>query len=73
MTIALSLLVLTTLALAAGAVFLWRREGYRRQAALMLVLALVLAANVAIWTVPVRSGASLAQGAPGPETAKAPQ
>lgn len=48
----LSLLVLTTLALIAGAAFLWRRGQSRKQALLMLVLAAVIAGNVAIWTVP---------------------
>lgn len=60
MNAALSLLVLTTLALVLGAVFLWRRGGSRKQVLLMLVLAAVLAANVAIWTLPGASGESLA-------------
>ncbi|MBT0669635.1 hypothetical protein HT136_14805 [Novosphingobium profundi] len=60
----LSLLVLTAIALVVGAVVLWRRAGYRKQAVLMLVLAAVMAANVTILTVPTRSGETLAAGAP---------
>jgi hypothetical protein len=52
MAAALSMMMLTVLALVAGAVWQWRRGGSRKQVALMLVLAAVLAANVAIWTVP---------------------
>jgi len=51
----LSLLVLAGLALVAGAVVLWRR-GVRRQAVLMVVLAIIAAINVAIWTVPDSQG-----------------
>lgn len=57
---ALSLLVLTVVALVAGAAFLWRRGGGRKQIVLMLVLAVVLAINVAIWTLPNAGGQSLA-------------
>lgn len=56
----LSLLVLTVVALIAGAAFLWRRGGARKQIVLMLVLAAVLAINVAIWTLPTSGGQSLA-------------
>lgn len=59
MDIAISLLVLTTIALVLGAVALFRRGGYRRQAVLMLVLAAIMAANVAIWTLPTPEGQSL--------------
>jgi hypothetical protein len=38
-----------------GAMLAWRR-GLRKQAALMVVLALVAAANVAIWAVPGQDG-----------------
>lgn len=57
---ALSLLVLTALALVLGAAWLWRRGGSRKQVALMLVLAAVLAINVAIWTLPGPQGTTLA-------------
>jgi len=53
MEIALSLVVLTIIALVLGAVFLLRRGGYRKQALLMLVLAAIMAGNVAIWSMPV--------------------
>jgi hypothetical protein len=56
---ALSLLVLTAAALVLGAAWLWRRGGSRKQIVLMLVLAAVLAINVAIWTLPVPGGESL--------------
>lgn len=56
---ALSLLVLTTLALVLGAWWLSRRGGSRKQILLMLVLAVVLAVNVVIWTLPGKSGQSL--------------
>lgn len=59
MDLALSLLVLTAIALVLGAVVLWRRDGYRKQAVLMLVLAAVLAGNIAIWVVPARDGTTL--------------
>ena len=58
--LALSLLVLTTIALIGGAIWLWRRGGARKQVALMLVLAAVLAVNVAIWALPNSGGQSLA-------------
>ncbi|MGN6500879.1 MAG: hypothetical protein ACTHKM_12120 [Tsuneonella sp.] len=54
----LSILMLAALALVAGAVYLWRREGFRRQAVLMLVLAAIALANVAIWTLPGAGGKS---------------
>ena len=54
----LSLGVLTAIALVLGAIVLWRR-GVRRQAALMLVLAVVMAGNVAIWSMPT-AGRTLA-------------
>lgn len=53
---ALSLVVLTIFALIAGAIYLVRRGGKRRQAVLMLVLAGVMAINVAIWTMPGGGG-----------------
>ncbi len=54
--IALSLAVLMIFALPAGAWALWRRGGSRKQVALMLVLAVILAANVAIWVIPTSDG-----------------
>lgn len=52
MAVVLSLLVLLTIALLLGAFALWRKGGERRQVFLMLLLAAVVGANVAIWTVP---------------------
>ena len=56
MATALSLMVLTAVALVAGSVWLWRRGGSRKQVGLMLVLAVVMAINVGIWTLPDASG-----------------
>jgi len=53
---ALSLAVLMVFALPAGAWLLWKRGGPRKQVILMLVLAAILAANVAIWVIPTSSG-----------------
>lgn len=55
MNAVLSLLVLAVLLLPLLALTMWRR-GARQQAALMLVLALVAAVNVAIWTWPDAAG-----------------
>ena len=60
----LSIMVLAAIALTAGAVYLWNRVGRRRQAMLMLVLVAVIAANVAILTVPVGDGQSVAKQTP---------
>ena len=58
MAAVLSIMVLTIIALLAGAVFFWRRPDGRKQALLMLVLAAVIAANVAILTVPGPDGSA---------------
>ncbi|QDK32317.1 hypothetical protein [Sphingomonas sp. IC081] len=63
MDIALSLLVLAIAALVLGATALFRRGGYRRQAVLMLVLAAVMAVNVAILVVPTGRGETVAAAA----------
>lgn len=62
--IALSLAMLMVFALPVGAIVLWRRGGSRKQIALMLVLAVIMAANVAIWVVPTQQGASPAGQTP---------
>jgi len=56
MATVLSIMVLTTIALLASAVYFWRRPGGRKQALLMLVLAAVIAGNIAIMTVPGPGG-----------------
>ena len=48
----ISILMLTDVLLTGGAVLVFRK-GDRRRALLMLVAALVMFANVAIWLVPV--------------------
>jgi hypothetical protein len=58
MDLILSVTMLTALALIGGAGFLWFRRRVRKQAALMLLLALVMLVNVAIWTLPDPSGAA---------------
>ena len=55
--------VLAALLLIGGAVVLFRR-GYRKQAGLMVVAALVALMNVAIWTIPDSSGVSPVDGVP---------
>lgn len=57
----LSVLVLAAIAMVIGAIAWWRR-GMRKQAALMLALAAVMAANVAIWLVPVDGAHAPATG-----------
>ena len=52
----LSLMVLAALVLIVGALMLWRRTGNRKQALLMLLLAVIALVNVGIWTVPDASG-----------------
>ncbi len=61
---AISLVMLAAAALLAGAVFLHRR-GDKQRALLMLVLALVMAGNVAIWLIPTDGGDTLAASAAG--------
>ena len=61
--IVLSLLVLAALLLIGRAVVLFRR-GYRKQAGLMVVAALVALMNVGIWTIPDSSGVSPVDGVP---------
>lgn len=63
MAAALSLMILTMIALVLGGIFLLRRGSARKQAILMFVLAAVMAVNVAIWTLPDSSGQSLAAAA----------
>lgn len=55
LTTALSLLTFAVLLTLVGAVLQWRR-GERRKAVLLVILAVVAAMNLAIWTVPYDSG-----------------
>ena len=57
----LSVLVLACIAMLLGAQALWRRSGSGRQVWLMLVLAAVLAINIAIWVVPSADGTAPVQ------------
>ena len=59
----LSIVMLAGFALLAGAFVLWRKGGSRKQALLMVVMALVCFANVAIWLVPQKDGATPASRA----------
>jgi hypothetical protein len=54
----LSLLMLCSLGLIAGAIALWRRGGPMRKVWLMLLAAAVMLANVAIWIIPTTDGSS---------------
>jgi hypothetical protein len=55
----LSVMVLAAVALVAGAIFLWRRGGARKQAWLMLLAAMVMIANVLIWALPTKSSGTV--------------
>ncbi|MBU6395536.1 MAG: hypothetical protein KGQ75_13270 [Sphingomonadales bacterium] len=59
---ALSLAMLTALALLAGAVFLWRK-GERQRPSLMAILAAVMITNVVIWSLPTAGGETLTTAA----------
>lgn len=52
----LSLVMLTALALVAGACVLWRRSGAVKQPLLMVLLAVIAVINVLIWTIPTSDG-----------------
>ena len=52
----LSVVVLAAIALVAGAIWQWRRGGMRKQVWLMLLLAVIMIANVLIWTIPNKDG-----------------
>lgn len=60
----LSLMVLTAIALLGRAWWFWRKQRAGRQALLMVVLAAVIAVNVAIWAVPNQSGETLVTANP---------
>lgn len=54
----LSIVMLAAVALLAGAVWLWRRQGPIKQVWLMVLLAVIMLVNVAIWTLPDEDGAA---------------
>lgn len=55
----MSIMVLAAIILLLGAFALWRRGGPRKQVGLMVLLAAIIAANVAIWAIPDPQGRSL--------------
>ena len=57
----LSIMMLAAIAMVLGAFYLWRQRGTSKQVWLMLVLAVVLVANVAIWVVPSQEGTAPVQ------------
>ena len=59
--IVLSIGMLAGFALIWGAWQMWRREGIGQKVWLMIAAALVIFANVAIWTVPDQQGRSLVE------------
>ena len=60
----MSIMVLAIIALLIGAGYLFRRGIYQRRALLMVLLAIIIAVNIALWTIPVSTGESLAKHAP---------
>jgi hypothetical protein len=52
----LSVVMLTAVALVAGAFVYWRRTGTVKQPTLMVLLAIIAVLNVLIWTIPTRDG-----------------
>ncbi|MXO60192.1 hypothetical protein GRI89_11645 [Altererythrobacter salegens] len=58
MDVIFSVVVLAAFALLGGAWFQWRREGAVKQVWLMALLAVIMLANVALWTVPDKNGAA---------------
>ena len=63
----LSVVVLAAIALIGGAIFLWRRDGLKKQVWLMLLLATIMLANVLIWALPDAGGeAPIDRAAEGP-------
>lgn len=52
----LSLVMLTAVALMAGAFVYWRRTGAVKQPLLMVLLAVIAVINVLIWTIPTSDG-----------------
>jgi hypothetical protein len=57
--IILSAATFTIILLLYGAFRIWRRDGMGKQPALMIFVAVIMMANVAIWTIPDGNGNSL--------------
>lgn len=66
MDLVLSIVVLAAIVLLFGAWFLWRRGGPTKQIGLMVLLAMVMIANVLIWTIPSTGGPASIDSAAGP-------
>lgn len=58
----ISIVIIAAIALFAGAWFLFKR-GNAKQARLMVILGFVMAANVAIWLIPMEDGSTPADAA----------
>lgn len=56
MAAVLSILVMAAIALVVGAYYLWRKGAPAARVLLMLLLAAIMAVNVAIWTLPDATG-----------------
>ena len=56
MDMVLSILVLAAIGLVAASIWQWRRGGPRKQVWLMLLLAMIMIANVLVWTIPNKDG-----------------
>jgi hypothetical protein len=52
----LSVMMVGAFALVVGAILRWRRDGFVRHVWLMLIAAVVILANVVIWSIPVEGG-----------------
>ena len=65
MSVVLSILMLAAGALLLGAYALWRKGAQRKQIVLMLVLAGIILANVAVWTIPDSDGVTPLSRVPG--------
>ncbi|MEW4448513.1 hypothetical protein [Qipengyuania sp. JC766] len=57
MDLVLSIVMLAVVTLLVAAIFVWRR-GKRKQAVLMVILAIVGLGNIALWTIPTPVGTS---------------
>lgn len=62
----LSILMLAGVALLGGGLHLLIRQGDRKRGVLMLVAAVMMFANVAIWVAPTQNGQSLSAPGEGP-------